>query len=350
MRSTYFKTIVGLLIAGTAFTGFARAESVEELEAAAKKEDKIVSVGMPDDWANWGGIWKDVTTRYKVTHTDTDMSSAEELAKFEAEKANASADIGDIGLEFGPIAVKRGLSMAYKTTNWDKIPAWARDNDGHWALGYTGTIAFLISNDVKNPPKSFADLAKGDYKVNIGEVGKAAQSNAAVLAAAVAMGGDETNLQPAMDLFAGLAEQKRLFAINVNPALMEKGEVQVGVVWDFNALSWRDIVGRDKWTVIIPSDGSIISGYTTVINPYAKHPALAKLVREYAFSDAGQIQYARGYARPILIDQIKLPADVADKVLPSEQYAKARPINVEAWAGAAKTLGKMWQELVAPKL
>lgn len=305
---------------------------------------------MPDDWANWGGIWKDVSAKYNATHTDTDMSSAEELAKFEAEKANASADIGDIGLEFGPIAVKRGLSVAYKPASWDKIPDWAKDNDGHWALGDIGTIAFLISKDIKNPPKSFADLAKGDYKVNIGEVGKAAQSNAAVLAAAVAMGGDENNLQPAIDLFSGLAEQKRLFAINVNPALMEKGEVQVGVVWDFNALSWRDIAGKDKWTVVIPSDGSITSGYTTVINPYAKHPALAKLVREYAFSEAGQIQFARGYARPILIDHITLPADVAEKVLPSEQYAKARPINVEAWAGTAKTPGKMWQEIVAPKL
>jgi putative spermidine/putrescine transport system substrate-binding protein len=50
------------------------------------------------------------------------------------------------------------------------------------------------------------------------------------------------------------------------------------------------------------------------------------------------------------IYHITLPADVADKVLPAEQYAKARPINVDAWAGSAKTLGKMWQEKVAPKL
>ena len=60
------------------------------------------------------------------------MSSAEELAKFEAEKANASADIGEIGLEFGPIAAKKGISVPYKTTNWDKIPAWAEDEEGHW--------------------------------------------------------------------------------------------------------------------------------------------------------------------------------------------------------------------------
>ncbi len=344
-------TMAGLLMFGLAFGAASAGEqSIAELETQAKAEGQIVSIGMPDDWANWGGLWKVIQAKYGVTHADTDMSSAEELAKFEAEKSNASADIGEIGLEFGPIAIKRGLSVAYKPSTWDQIPNWAKDKDGHWALDYTGTIALLISKDVKNPPKSFADLLKGDYKVSVGEVGKAAQANAAVLAAAVAGGGGEENLQPAIDLFAKLAEQKRLLPINVNVALMEKGEVQVGIVWDFNALSWRDTVGRDKWDVVIPSDGSVTSGYTTVINPYAKHPALAKLVREYAFSDEGQIAFANGYARPIRIDHITLPADVAAKVLPAAQYAKARPIQAEIWPDAAKILAKSWQERVASKL
>ncbi len=339
-----------LLAAGLISTNAFAEESIAELEAKAKAEGEIVSLGMPDDWANWGGLWKAVMAKYGVKHTDTDMSSAEELAKFEAEKNNASADIGEIGLEFGPISVKRGLAVPYKPTTWDQIPDWAKDADGNWSLGYTGTIAFVISKDVKNPPKSFADLLTGDYKVSVGEVGKAAQSNAAVLAAAIAQGGGEEDLQPAIDLFAKLAEQKRLLPINVNAALMEKGEVQVGIVWDFNALSWRDMVGRDKWDVLIPADGSVTSGYTIVLNPYAKHPALAKLTKEYAFSDAGQIDFANGYARPIRIDHITLPPETAEKVLPAEQYAKARPIKADIWTDAAKVMAKKWQEEVASKL
>jgi putative spermidine/putrescine transport system substrate-binding protein len=338
--------VLGLAIAA----GSVQAQSLQDLAAQAKTEGKIVSVGMPDDWANWGQSWKEIEKLYGVIHTDTDMSSAEQLAKFEAEKSNPSADIGEVGLEFGAIAVKRHVSLAYKTANWDKIPAWARDQDGHWALHYTGTIAFLVSKTVANPPKSFADLLKGDYKVSVGEVGKAAQANAAILAAAVALGGGEDNLQPAIDLFAKLAEQKRLLPINVNAALMEKGEVQVGVVWDFNALAWRDIVGKDRFDVYIPADGSITSGYTTVLNPYSKHPAIAKLMREFIFSPEGQINFARGYARPILIDQIQLPPEVAAKVLPSAQYAKAKPIDASKWTNGAKSLAKLWHEQVASKL
>ena len=116
---------------------------------------------------------------------------------------------------------------------------------------------------------------------------------------------------------------------------MEKGEVQVGIVWDFNALSYRDIAGKDKWDVVIPADGSATGGYTTTISAFALRPAIAKLAREYAFSDAGQIAFARGYARPIRIDQIKLPDDAAAKILPTAQYAKARLINGDAWTAAA---------------
>lgn len=329
---------------------FAYAETLEELEAAARKEGTIVSLGLPDDWANWGGQWKDIMAKYGVTHTDTDMSSAEELAKFEAEKSNPSADIGEVGLEFGPIAKRKGISQPYKPTTWDKIPTWARDDEGHWMLGYTGTIAFILSKKITNPPKSFADLVNGDYKVAVGDVGKAAQSNALILAAAIAGGGDEQNLQPAFDIFAKLAEQKRLLTIGANPGNMEKGEIEVGIVWDFNALNYRNIVGKDKFDVLIPSDGSVTSGYTTTINAYALRPNIAKMVREYIFSEPGQINFAKGFARPILIDHITLPPELVDNVLPKEQYAKARPVNAEAWMEAAKQLGKQWQEQVLSKM
>src|SRR5690349_24795202 len=113
-----------------ATTEFAKAETLADIEAAARKEGSVVSLGMPDDWANWGDIWKALTAKYGATHTDTDMSSAEAVAKLEAEKSNPSADIAEIGLEFVPVAIAKGLSQPYKPTDWDKIPDWAKDKDG----------------------------------------------------------------------------------------------------------------------------------------------------------------------------------------------------------------------------
>ncbi len=58
----------------------AKDADLELLIEAAQKEG-AVGVGMPDSWANWKGTW---TANYGLKHQDTDMSSAQEISKFEA--------------------------------------------------------------------------------------------------------------------------------------------------------------------------------------------------------------------------------------------------------------------------
>lgn len=329
----------------------AAAQDISALEEAARAEGQVISVGMPDGWANWKDTWAQLTEKYGLKHSDTDMSSGEEIAKFANEGVNATADIGDVGLEFGPIAMARGVTLPYRPTTWDQIPDWAKDPEGNWVIGYTGTIAFLISSSIENPPTSWADLENGDYKVSIAQVGSAAQDSAAVLAAAIAMGGSETDLEPGIAVFVKLAEQGRLLANAANPATMEKGEIEVAAVWDFNALNYRDVVGGGKFTVVIPSDGSVTSGYATIINKYTTRPNAAKLTREYILSDQGQINLANGYARPIRVDHIELPVDAQSKLLPAEQYAKARPVDPTLWTqDAAAKLLRLWRAEVASRM
>ena len=331
-----------------ALVGIINANDIKALEDAARLEGEINSVGMPDTWANWKDTWEDLNRLYGLKHIDTDMSSAQEIAKFHAEKENATADIGDVGASFGDIAVKKGVTEPFKTSYWDQVPEWAKDKDGHWLLAYTGTIAFIINNDVvKEQPKSWADILNGKYKVTVGDVSTAAQAVNGVLAANYALGGDESDLTPALKFFAKLAEDGRLSMVDPSIANLEKGEVEVGVVWDFNALNYRDRVGKNRYTVLIPSDGSVISGYTTIINKYAKNKNAAKLTREYILSDAGQINLAKGYARPIRADFIDLPEDVKAKLIPNEQYKNARPIaDMNAWEKSSKELPMLWQEEV----
>ncbi|WP_428776211.1 ABC transporter substrate-binding protein [Vibrio sp.] len=325
----------------------AQQNDLESLIAAAKKEGQVYSVGMPDSWANWRDTWVDLQANYGLQHQDTDMSSAQEIAKFAAEKNNATADIGDVGFAFARVAVKKGVTQPYKPTSWAQIPDWAKDKDGHWALAYTGTIAFITNNNlVKKAPTSWQDLLQGNYKVTVGDVGVAAQANNAVLAAAFANGGDESDLQPALDFFAKLAKQNRLSFTDPNMANLEKGEVEVAIMWDFNALNYRDQIDRERFTVTIPQDGSVISGYTTIINKHAKNPNAAKLAREYIFSEQGQINLAQGYARPIRSD-ITLPVAVQNKLLANEQYQNVHPVSdFTAWEKSARKLPRQWQQSV----
>ncbi|WP_052339131.1 ABC transporter substrate-binding protein [Gorillibacterium massiliense] len=324
--------------------------TAKELLPLAQKEGNLVSVGMPDSWANWKGTWDDLKSKYNINHTDTDMSSAEELAKFESEK-NSPPDIGDVGISFGPIAEQKGLTLKYKTEYWDDVPAWAKDDDGDWMVGYTGTISFLTNKSlVKNPPKSWADLKNGDYKVVVGDVTKASQAQNAVLAAAIAFGGSETNLQPGLDFFADLAKQDRISKVDATLANLQKGEVQVVILWDFNALGYRDQIDPAKFEVHVPSEGSVISGYASVINKNAKNPNAAKLARNYIFSDEGQINLAKGYARPIR-SSVKLPEDVSAKLINNDEYKNVKPIqDYKAWEKAIKELPQLWLEQVQSKI
>ncbi|VBB05431.1 Hypothetical protein LUCI_0640 [Lucifera butyrica] len=324
----------------------------KELAAAIQKEGKIVSYGMPDSWANWKDSWVSFAKQFGITHTDTDMSSAEEIAKFKAEKDNPVADLGDIGIGFGAKAKAEGVSAVYKNKYWDEIPAWAKDPDGHWATWYTGSITFLVNTKlVKDVPTSWQDLLKPEYKqqVVVGDPTKANEAMMGVLAAAFANGGDEANIKPGIDFMAKLAAEGNIKAIDLSIANIQKGEVPIAILNDFNALGYKNQLKMDELKVVVPTDGSSISAYVYMINKAAPHPYAARAMVDYILSDDGQINLAKGFARPIR--PVKLPPEVAAKLLPASAYKSARPIkDFAAWEKTTKELPALWQENVLSKL
>ena len=328
---------------------------LDDIIAQAKEEGQINSVGMPDTWANWVGTWDDIEEKYGITQADQDMSSAEEIAMFKQEGTDGTKDIGDVGQQWGPTAEAEGVTLKYKTSYWDEIPDWAKDDDGDWVVGYYGTMS-IISNDdqVPNPPTTLAELAEGDYKVSIGDITAAAAAQHAVLAIAVALGGGLDNMQPAYDFITKIAEAGRLDVSDVSVARLESGEVAVGLNWDYNSLNYRAQILQNnpdaKFTVSIPTDGSVQSGYATIINANAPHPAAACLAREYILSDEGQGNLARGYATPIR-SSVELPEDVKALRLPDEQYGdQVQSIDYDKWTDVTNELVTWYQENIIPIL
>lgn len=325
--------------------------TLEQLTEKAEEEGKVNSAGMPDTWANWEETWDDIEELYGIKQTDVDMSSAEEISLFESEKDNATKDIGDVGMAFGPIAEEKGVTIPYKTSYWDEIPDWAKDDDGDWIVGYYGTMSIMSNSDkVDETPKSFEDILNGDFVVSVGDVTTASQAQHAVLATAIALGGDESNLEPAFEFYKTLAEQGRLDKGEFNISRIEKGEIEVALLWDFNALGYKEQItsanSNMKFEVHIPEEASISSGYATIINAYAKNPHAAALSREYILSDEGQINLAKGFAKPIR-ENVELPEEVQSKLIDDSEYSNARAIeDSAAWEATTKTIGADWQEKV----
>ena len=323
--------------------------TLDQIVEGAKKEGKLESVGMPGSWANWQGTWDGIEAEYGIDHNDTDMSSGEEIAMFEAEKSAPTKDIGDVGHKFGPEAKDKGVTQSYKTSYWDKVPDWAKDPEGHWMIAYTGVTTFITNTDlVANPPKSWADVKAGSYKLTIGDVVTGATGQGNVLATAYAFGGSIDNIQPGIDFWKEMASAGRIDQGDILLQRIQAGEVECGVTWSYNALTYRDQTPNYKFDVCVPSDGAIMSGYASIINKYAPHPHAAALAREYIFSDKGQTNLAVAGAIPTRTDFV-VPAEIQEKTIPQEQTKNAVPITDPAkYAEVCAKIATAWQEDIIP--
>lgn len=314
----------------------ADASNLDALIAAAQEENKIVSYGMPREWANLGEMWDTFLAKYGIeSWEDTDMGSATEIAKFLAEKDNPVADIGDIGILFAPTAVQFGVAAPFKNETWDEIPDWAKHPDGLWATQYYGTLSFWVNTDLIDPvPQTWADLLKPEYKglVSIDDPRTAAQGNFSVIGAAFANGGSETNVQPGLDYFKQMNDLGNLGPSGLDLAKIQKGEIALAIGWDYNGLGYRDALeGQVNMDVVIPQDGSTVGPYVSIINAWAPHPNAARLMRNFILSPEGQLIYAKGYATPIL-SSVQIPEELVAKRPPAESYDVVTPIT--DWAQA----------------
>ena len=329
--------------------------SLDDLIKNAQKEGDLQSVGMPDDWANWKGSWEAITDTYGISHGDVDMTSAEELSQFAAEKDDPTKDIGDIGLSMTPEAIKQDVIGTYKASTWDSFPDWAKDPDGRWIMTYTGSLAFIANTEFTDGkcPTSWEEVKSGDYLVSVGNVLGGAASQVAVLSCAIANGGSMDNVQPGIDYFKELAKAGRLDTGDTTSARLASGEmVCCGGNYDYSVLSWRDkIIAENpsmELDITIPSDGSVTNGYAQIINKYAPHPNAAGLAIEYLCSDEGAINRAEGYARPTKQD-VTLHNDVNSKILDDDLYKNCTNISdVDALNNACAKIAELWEREVLP--
>lgn len=309
----------------------------------AKVEGTLVSYGLPDDWVNYGGMWKLMADKYGIQHADTDMSSGEILAALRAEASAPVADITDLGYNFAKVVNDEKLSQPYKNAYWAEIPDYAKDADGRWSAAYWGAIAFTVNADiVKNVPQTWQDLLKPEYKDTIcmKDPRESATANMVVLASAYANGGDEANPQPGVDFFKKLIDAGQLRAVAPSTSNIEKGECPISLFWDFDGLSKKE--NLPNLVVVIPSDGTVAGLYIQFITAGAPHVNAAKLMIETEYSDEGQLAYANGFVHPIR-ESVVLPAELLAKFPPADAYKSVVfPKDFAALAEAAVKISDGW--------
>lgn len=317
-------------------------------EASATEEGEVISYGMSDDWVNLGNIWKAIEDMYNIVHTDTDMTSAEQITRLLAEANAPVMDMADIGYDFLGQLLENNLAMEYRNTSWDKIPDNFKDPEGRWASAYWGAISFLVNTDlVENIPQSWDDLLKPEYKDKVcsRDPSISTYATGSVLAAAYAHGGGEDNVQPGLDFFKELRDSGNWReGVVLNVASVQKGECPISLVYDFDGFAKRDATGLPL-EVIIPSDGTVGMLFAQYISSVAPHPNAGMVSIDYLFSDEGQVKLAEGYAHPSR--DVELPADVAAKMLPESAYGNIHfPSSLANFSIAVKNIVEGWKAIV----
>lgn len=341
----------------------ASAQTMAELEAAAKAEGMLTTIALPHSWCGYGDVIAGFKAKYPeitVNELNPDAGSADEIEAVKANMDNKgpqAPDVLDIGLSFGPAAQAENLLAPYKVSTWDSIPADAKDADGHWYGDYYGVMSFTVNTDlVPNPPMSFADLLKPEYAGQVALAGDPRASNQAILAVLAA--GMARGAEPgAAAAEAGLAFFKELNdAGNFVPVIGKAGTLAQGttpiiIQWDYNALAARDsLEGNPPVEVIVPSDVTLAGVYVQAISAYAPQPNAAKLWMEYLYSDEGQLGWLAGYCHPIrfndLVARGVVPQELMDALPPADAYERAVFPTIDAVNANSDAVKAGWDSVV----
>jgi putative spermidine/putrescine transport system substrate-binding protein len=294
-------------------TSVAPSGEMKALVAAAKKEGQLNVITLPPNWANYGTIMKDFTTKYgiKINDANPDGSSQDEInAMVQLKGQSRAPDVLDMETAFAIKADQMKLLAKYEVAAWNDIPAAEKSPDGTWYGDYGGYVAIgYDSKKVKVPPTSIKDLAKPIYKHEVAINGNPTQASAAfsaVYAAALANGGSLGNINPGISFFAHLKKKGNFVPVTAGPTTVQGGQTPIVVWWDYLLAS--EIGATDpSFKIVIPSDASYAAYYDQAISADAPHPAAARLWEEYLYSVTGQNLWLQGKARPV-----ELPTMVAN--------------------------------------
>ncbi|HSB70881.1 MAG TPA: extracellular solute-binding protein [Candidatus Methylomirabilis sp.] len=297
----------------------------------------LATYGMPEE-GPWQEIFQIFCQEHNCKHVDTDMTSAQAITKFLAERNRPVATATEVGVLFGPLASRQGAALPFKNTSWDKLPDWAKDPNGNWFAVYAGVPTFLVNKAVvKSVPQSWQDLLKPEFKNSIAfkDPRESGTAVAMLLAATVANGGGPGNLAPGTTYFKKLFQAGNVKATSPSTSNIQKGEVPITIRYDHENLITKERFKKElDLEIVMPTDGSLYTPSVVVLNRYAPDAALAQAFANFLASDKGQLILARTLTRPIrsIAGNLEVSADIRSRWLPEDLY-KGRVRTIQNWDG-----------------
>ena len=302
--------------------------NVEPPEGAVSGDgDIVITYNSPTEWGNYGAVLSAFTEETGIEAPNDPKNSGQALAALQAEKGSPVADVAYTGIAFAEQLVEADVLQNYVPEGADQVPDELRDPDGAWTSVHTGTIAFIVNEDHLDGapvPESWDDLLDPAYEGKVGYLDptQAAVGYSAATAVNLALGGDFDDWGPGLDYLNGLKDNGASTAAQTATAKVAQGEIPILIDTDFNGYKLRD-EGANV-SVVIPEEGSLQIPYIVGLVNGAPNEDNGKELLDFYFSEQGQGLFAAGYMRPVIGE---MPAELAEKVLPPEDYERAETID-----------------------
>ncbi|MFM8266856.1 MAG: ABC transporter substrate-binding protein [Ilumatobacteraceae bacterium] len=322
---------------------------------------KVNLIALPDEWANYKGILQSFRDKYPGIENPVaspDASSKEEMEAVETLAGQADMpDNVDVSPAIAQEMTDKGLFEPYVLTSDAEIPAGLKDANNNWTAAYYGIMAIVTNTTiVPTAPKTFADLAKPEYKGLValnGDPREAGSAFAAVMAASIANGGSADDIMPGIQFFADLKASGNLAANDVTKETVLSGETPIAIDWSYNVPGLRADLEAAGLTVEVnfPSDGIYGGFYGQGVVKDSPHQACSKLWMEHIFSDEGALGYLEGGAVPARIVSLTerglVTEDKKANLPPDELLAQVSFLSPAQIAAAKETLAEQWGPMVA---
>lgn len=232
------------------------------------------------------------------------LAGGEAESRLEAEKANPQASIwvGGVGLNHMSAKLK-GLTTPYKSKMLVNTPAEYRDTENYWIGLYLGPLSFMTNNKIAKeqgiqPPKSWADLLKPEYKGKIRMANPTTSGTAynVITTLRYIFGGDEAKT---FDYLAKLDKNVDQYTKSGSAPgkSVAIGEIPVAIGYAHDQVKLK-VEGADV-TITIPQEGTGFEIASMSLVKGGPDPVNAKKLYDWILSSEAQGIIAKWYVVPL---------------------------------------------------